>query len=72
MPPRLPTSPAMRAAEGSIGSVENAITDDDLQVWAQQTLAKGIQVIGLIDACHSATGFRAVGGQGVPKVIDEA
>ena len=58
--------------KGSIGSVENAITDDDLQVWAQQTLAKGIQVIGLIDACHSATGFRAVGGQGVPKVIDEA
>lgn len=31
--------------KGSIGSVENAITDDDLQAWAQQTLAKGIQVI---------------------------
>jgi hypothetical protein len=58
--------------KGAIGSVENAIIDDDLQAWAQATLSKGIQVIGLIDACHSATGFRAVGGQGVAKVIDEA
>lgn len=58
--------------KGAIGTVENALVDDDLQAWAQQTLAKGVQVIGLIDACHSATGFRAVGGQGVPKVIDEA
>lgn len=57
--------------KGSIGAVENAITDDDLQAWAQSALAKGIQVVGLIDACHSATGFRAVGGQGVPRVIDE-
>ncbi len=58
--------------KGAIGSVENALVDDELQVWAQATLTKGVQVIGLIDACHSATGFRAVGGQGVPKVIDEA
>jgi hypothetical protein len=58
--------------KGAIGTVENALVDDDLQSWAQQTLAKGVQVIALIDACHSATGFRAVGGQGVPKVIDEA
>jgi hypothetical protein len=58
--------------KGSIGAVENALTDDDLQSWAQQTLAKGAQVIALIDACHSATGFRAAGGQGVAKVIDEA
>ena len=58
--------------KGAIGSVENALVDDDLQAWAQSTLSKGVQVIGLIDACHSATGFRAVGGQGVAKVIDEA
>jgi hypothetical protein len=58
--------------KGAIGSVENAIVDDDLQAWAQKTLTKGVQVIGLIDACHSATGFRAVGGLGVAKVIDEA
>jgi hypothetical protein len=58
--------------KGAIGSVENALVDDDLQAWAQATLTKGVQVIGLIDACHSATGFRAVGGQGVARVIDEA
>ena len=58
--------------KGAIGSVENALVDDDLQAWAQTTLTKGVKVIGLIDACHSATGFRAVGGQGVPKVIDES
>jgi hypothetical protein len=58
--------------KGAIGSVENALVDDDLQAWAQTALSKGIQVVGLIDACHSATGFRAVGGQGVPRGIDEA
>lgn len=58
--------------KGAIGTVENALVDDDLQVWAQTTLTQGIQVVALIDACHSATGFRAVGGQGVAKVIDEA
>lgn len=58
--------------KGAIGSVENALVDDELQAWAQHTLAKGIKVIALIDACYSATGFRAVGGQGVAKVIDEA
>ncbi|HEY6918042.1 MAG TPA: caspase family protein, partial [Tabrizicola sp.] len=58
--------------KGAIGAVENALVDDDLQAWAQTTLTKGIKVIALIDACHSATGFRAVGGQGVAKVIDEA
>jgi len=58
--------------KGAIGAVENAILDDELQVWAQATLSKGVQVIGLIDACHSATGFRAVGGQGVARVVDEA
>lgn len=56
---------------GAIGAVENAIVDDDLQTWARHTLTKGVKVIGLIDACHSATGFRAVGGQGVAKVMDE-
>ncbi len=58
--------------KGAIGAVENALIDDDLQAWAQTALDKGVQVIGLIDACHSATGFRAIGGQGVPRVIDEA
>jgi hypothetical protein len=57
--------------KGSIGAVENAILDDELQVWAQGALARGVKVVGLIDACHSATGFRAVGGEGVARVVDE-
>lgn len=58
--------------KGAIGAVENAILDDELQAWAQAALSRGVQVVGLIDACHSATGFRAVGGQGVARVVDEA
>ena len=58
--------------KGAIGAVENAIVDDELQSWAQSTLSRGIRVVGLIDACHSATGFRAVGGQGVARVLDDA
>lgn len=57
--------------KGEIGMVENAILDDELQVWAQSMLSRGVKLVGLIDACHSATGFRSVEGQGVAKVIDE-
>lgn len=57
---------------GAIGAVENAILDDELQAWAQGALKRGVRVVGLIDACHSATGFRAVGGQGVARVVDES
>ena len=53
--------------QGAIGAVENAILDDELQDWAQGVLAKGARLVGLIDACHSATGFRAVGGAGLPR-----
>jgi hypothetical protein len=53
--------------KGSIGAVENAILDDELQVWAQGLLSRGVQVVGLIDACHSDTGFRAAGGVGVAR-----
>jgi hypothetical protein len=58
--------------KGAIGAVENAILDDELQAWVQGMLSRGVQVVGLIDACHSATGFRAVGGQGVARVVPEA
>ena len=58
--------------KGAIGAVENAILDDELQLWAQAMLSRGVQVVGLIDACHSATGFRAVGGAGVARVLDDA
>ena len=57
--------------KGAIGAVENAILDDELMAWAQGMLDRGVQVVGLIDACHSATGFRAVGGEGVARVVDE-
>lgn len=56
--------------KGAIGAVENAILDDELQAWAQALLSRDIKVVGLIDACHSATGFRAIGGEGVARVID--
>ncbi len=55
--------------KGSIGAVEGAILDDELQVWAQGMLTRGVAVVGLVDACHSATGFRAVGGEGVARVL---
>ncbi|MCX7286529.1 MAG: caspase family protein [Rhodobacterales bacterium] len=58
--------------KGATQSVENAILDDELQTWAQGLLYRGIKVVGLIDACHSATGFRAIGGEGVARVVDEA
>lgn len=57
--------------KGAIGAVENAILDDELQTWAQAALARGVKVVGLIDACHSATGFRALGGAGVARVVEE-
>lgn len=53
--------------KGAIGAVENALVDDELQVWAQGLLSNGVRLVGLIDACHSATGFRAAGGAGVPR-----
>lgn len=58
--------------KGSIGAVENALLDDELQAWAQGLLARGVTLVGLLDACHSATGFRAVTGQGAPRGLDAA
>lgn len=55
--------------KGAVGGVENALIDDELQTWAQGLMDRGVQLVGLIDACHSATGFRAVGGQGVARVL---
>jgi hypothetical protein len=56
--------------KGAIGAVENAILDDELQVWAQGALSRGVKVVGLIDACHSDTGFRAIGAEGVARGLD--
>ena len=52
--------------------MENALTDDELQDWAQGLLSQGVKLVGLIDACHSDTGFRALDGQGVPRGLSEA
>jgi hypothetical protein len=56
--------------KGAIGAVENALLDDELQQWAQGLMDRGIKLVGVIDACHSATGFRAVGGEGQAKTLD--
>jgi hypothetical protein len=45
--------------------VENAIVDDDLRVRIDAILAAGADFFGIIDACHSATGFRAIGDDDV-------
>ncbi|SEC78057.1 Caspase domain-containing protein [Rhodobacter sp. 24-YEA-8] len=45
---------------GEIGMVENAIIDDELNLWARALLARDVKLVGIIDACHSATGFRAI------------
>lgn len=47
-------------SKGDVGSVENALSDDELQAWAQPLLAGGGKLVGLIDACHSDTGFRSL------------
>ena len=55
--------------KGAIGSVENALIDDELADWARPLLARGVKVVGIVDACHSATGFRALGGAGVARWV---
>ena len=49
--------------------VQNALRDDDLRRWAQGLLDRGVQVVGMIDACHSGTGFRAAPGAGTARVV---
>jgi hypothetical protein len=41
------------------GSVKNALVDDELNERIVKILEKGADFFGVIDACHSATGFRA-------------
>lgn len=57
---------------GAVGAVENAIIDDELNLWAARVLGQGARLVGLIDACHSDTGFRALGAAGVARSIDES
>lgn len=52
---------------GRRGLVENALVDDELNDWARSVLATGAVLVGIIDACHSGTGFRALDGAGVAR-----
>ena len=45
--------------------VENAIVDDDLRVRIDAILEAGADFFGIIDACHSSTGFRDIGDEDV-------
>jgi uncharacterized caspase-like protein len=56
--------------KGAVAAVENALLDDELNDWAARLTARGVKLVGLIDACHSGTGFRAVGGSGTARVLD--
>ena len=44
------------------GVVENAILDDELGAFTELAAARGVKLVAIIDACHSGTGFRALGG----------
>ncbi|WP_175545243.1 caspase family protein [Thalassovita taeanensis] len=57
--------------KGAIGRVENAIVDDELAPLMQAILDRGAQVVAVLDACHSATGFRAL-GRGVARYVSPA
>ncbi|UVK49532.1 caspase family protein (plasmid) [Mesorhizobium sp. AR07] len=41
-------------------SVDRAIVDDELGARVQRILDKGADFFGILDACHSATGFRDI------------
>jgi len=58
---------------GSIGAVENALVDDELAVAMQAILDTGAALVAIIDACHSATGFRDPGSApGAARYVDPA
>lgn len=50
-------------------AVEGALVDDELNDWARAVLAAGAGVVGIIDACHSGTGFRALEGAAVARDV---
>ena len=54
----------VRSWNGVSGTVEGAIVDDEWAVLIQPFMDKGVKIIGIVDACHSSTGFR-----GMPKGV---
>ena len=59
-----PWNPATR-------TVENAIIDDELRGWSEQLLAKQVDLLVILDACHSGSGMRAVGDEKIRKIKPE-
>lgn len=59
----------VRGWSAAAGAVENGITDDELRARAMAILARGARLVSILDACHSGTGFRALGGQGVARAV---
>ncbi|TNF18182.1 MAG: caspase family protein [Rhodobacteraceae bacterium] len=49
-----------RGWSGAAGTVENAIIDDEMTPKMQAILDTGAQLVAMLDACHSETGFRAL------------
>lgn len=60
--------------KGAIGGVENALIDDELAVKMQAILDTGADLVAILDACHSATGFRALpdGAASAARYVDPA
>ena len=60
--------------KGAIGGVENALIDDELALKMQAILDTGAELVAILDACHSATGFRALNDPAVSaaRYIDPA
>ena len=54
--------------KGAIGAVENSIVDDELRLKMQAILDTGAHLVAILDACHSATGFRGAAA-GVARYV---
>lgn len=65
-----------RGWSGATGLVENAIIDDELREWVRALMARDIRFVGILDACHAGTGFRALGDADAPmgraRLVDPA
>ncbi|MFY0633841.1 MAG: caspase family protein [Vannielia sp.] len=56
--------------KGTIGAVENAILDDELRAAAEAIMEDGASLVAVLDACHAATGFRAMPGKGAARYVE--
>ncbi len=56
--------------KGTVGAVENAILDDELRAAAEAIMSDGAALVAVLDACHAATGFRAMPGKGAARYIE--